>query len=125
MNLTYFYRGLLFSIGELVSNIDCTEPKFSNNFMQLLHYAKNNNIDLPSDKGIDLIDNFDPVYGISYNASKMIFRGELDYIVFINNTLTSITFKLSKEECSSHLNELEHKDIFRLLAKEFVYQTFR
>lgn len=114
MNLPLFYRGLLYALGERRDQFVADGEAFHRAFLGMLEMAKSKNLPVPAD---ELIDEFDPVFGVSPHAAQMVFEGERDLILsLMNPRLVTAQFKITKGDAKAALDRLDDAPTFRVLA---------
>jgi hypothetical protein len=67
----------------------------------------------------DLLEDFDPLFGIYPSANEMLLEAERDFIIAMQNPLLQkARFKISPERAQKELEQLPEKDVetFRALA---------
>jgi hypothetical protein len=122
MNLPMFYRGFLYALRERVS--DDAEPRFEAEgrrfheaFRAALQFAED---ELPTVPASRILENFDPVFGVSPEAAEMLLEGERDFILsLLNPRLRVAQFKITRKAAEEELNRLPEPDAFRRLAERF------
>jgi hypothetical protein len=115
MDVSVFYRGILFALRERRDGFIAEGTKFHSAFRAMLESA----IQEPAftSAAERMLENFDPVFGVFPEASEMLVEGERDFIVALENPrLRVATFKLDKDEARSELDELPSAQVFRKLA---------
>ena len=114
MSLTLFYRGLLYALAERRSEFVADGEPFHQAFRQMLEDAKSKHLPVPAD---ELLDEFDPMFGMSPHATEMLFEGERDFILsLMNPRLVTATFKITPSDAREALDRLDAADTFRQLA---------
>lgn len=121
MNLAMFYRGFLCALREQLVD---SEPRFvaegdrfHEAFRSALQYAEQS---LPEVPATEILENFDPVFGVSPEATEMLLEGERDFILsLLNPRLRVAQFKISREVAREELAQLPAQDAFRELAARF------
>jgi hypothetical protein len=121
MTLPLLYRGLLYALREKLdereARFDADGDQFHAAFRSMLEFAQAN---VPVVPARELLDNFDPVFGVSPEATEMLLEGERDFIVsLLNPRLRVAQFKISKDVATKELNSLPSADVFRKLATRF------
>jgi hypothetical protein len=113
MNTSVFYRGLLYALRERRQKFVADGDDFHSAFREMLRAAQR---DLPR-VARRMLENFDPVFGVSPEASEMVLEGERDLILsLMNPRLQTAAFKLSRAEATKELEELPSATLFRTLA---------
>jgi hypothetical protein len=116
MELPVFYRGLLFALAELRREFVAEGQVFHDAFRGMLQTAVDENLNVPA---ADLLQNFDPVFGISPEALEMILEGERDFMLsLLNPRLCTARFKIPTREAKQELNRLPQATVFRHLAQD-------
>jgi hypothetical protein len=119
MNMALFYRGLLCAIAERRREIVVEGDGFHAAFRDMLTSAVEKNLDVPA---AAMLENFDPVFGISPDALAMVCEGERDFILDLHSAEprrgrpSSARFKISDAEATRELGHLPFADLFRQLA---------
>jgi hypothetical protein len=121
MNLPMFYRGFLLALRERVTDkeprFDAEGERFHEAFRAALEYAAQ---ELPDVPATEILDNFDPVFGVSPEATEMLLEGERDFILsLLNPRLRVAQFKISRETAQHELDRLPAQAAFRRLAARF------
>ena len=121
MNLPMFYRGFLYALRERVAEgeprFDAEGDRFHEAFRAALEYAAR---ELPNVPALEILDNFDPVFGVSPEATEMLLEGERDFILsLLNPRLRVAQFKITRETAKRELDQLPEHDAFRQLAARF------
>lgn len=116
MDNTVFYRGVLFALREKGSELfDVDGPRFHAAFREMLEFACTCAPNATPAR--HMLDNFDPVFGTSPEATEMVLEGERDFILsLLNPRLVEARFKLSIEEAKEELEDLPSPELFRALA---------
>lgn len=115
MNNTVFYRGILYA---LRTHRDEEEfladgTRFHMAFRRVLTDAAA--MDFGPAK--EMLENFDPVFGVIPEANEMLLEAERDFILsMLNPHLQRAQFKISKERAEKELSDLPCPDVFRKLA---------
>ena len=122
MNLPMFYRGFLYALRERISEseprFEAEGDRFHEAFRAALEYAEEK---LPEVPASDILDNFDPVFGVSPEATEMLLEGERDFILsMLNPQLRVAQFKISLESAKHELDQLPAHEAFRQLAACFL-----
>jgi hypothetical protein len=121
MNLPTFYRGFLYALRERVadseSRFDAESERFHDAFRTALEFAVREMLDVPA------LDNFDPVFGVSPEATEMLLEGERDFILSFPR-LGVAQFKISRETAKRELDQLPQHGAFRRLGERF-YEHLR
>jgi hypothetical protein len=116
MPLALFYRGLLYALAERRSSFVADGDAFHAAFKHMLEAAQAKGLPVPAE---DLLDQFDPVFGLSPHAAEMLFEGERDFILsLMNPRLVTASFKISKEDAREALARLNAAETFRVLATD-------
>ena len=116
MSLALFYRGLLYALREKRHEFIADGDEFHGAFRAMLERAKEQHLPVPAD---ELLDEFDPVFGVSPHATEMIFSGERDFLLsLMNPRLVKASFKITQSDAEEALNKLTLAPIFRMLAKD-------
>jgi len=120
MNLPMFYRAFLYALRELVGDeprFEAEGERFHEAFRAALEYAVH---ELPTMPASRILENFDPVFGVSPEATEMLLEGERDFILsLLNPRLRVAQFKISKETAKTELDRLPEHDAVRRLAARF------
>jgi hypothetical protein len=121
MNLPMFYRGFLYALRERVGDaeprFEAEGERFHEAFRAALEFAVR---ELPVVPASRILENFDPVFGISPEATEMLLEGERDFILsLLNPRLRVAQFKITRETAKSELDRLPEHDAFRRLAERF------
>jgi hypothetical protein len=121
MNLPLFYRGFLYALRECIpddpARFEAEGPRFHEAFRSALKYATRA---LPQVPASDLLENFDPVFGVSPEATAMLLAGERDFILaLLNPRLRVAQFKISRETARRELDQLPDNASLREFAKRF------
>lgn len=121
MNLPMFYRGFLYalreSLGETEPRFEAEGDRFHEAFRAALQFAEKS---LPEVPASEILENFDPVFGVSPEATEMVLEGERDFILaLLNPRLRMAQFKISRETAKRELDQLPAHDAFRKLAARF------
>jgi hypothetical protein len=124
MKLPHFYRGLLYALREKLpeqeARFEADGDAFHSAFRRMLEYAKNNAPEVPAN---EILENFDPVFGVSPEATEMLLEGERDFIVsLLNPSLQVAQFKITKAVAKTELDRLPAADMFRKLADCFLHE---
>jgi hypothetical protein len=116
MNLNLFYRGLLYALREQREGFVADGEAFHRAFREMLEVARDNAAPIPAQ---ELLEEFDPIFGVSPHATEMVFDGERDFILsLMNPRLVTATFKISEEDAREALNRLDAAETFRALAAD-------
>ena len=115
VDVTLFYRGLLFALRELRGQFIAEGAQFHTAFRGMLEAASR---ERPFASAAQrMLENFDPVFGVSPEATEMLLEGERDFIVTLENPRLRIArFKLGEDEAKHELDELPSAELFRKLA---------
>lgn len=122
MNNTIFHRGLLYALQEkMLLEGESTEfvangEKFHDAYRRVLERAA----DLRFGPAHDLLEDFDPLFGVYPSANEMLLEAERDFIIaMLNPQLQKARFKISPERAKKELEQLPEADVstFRELAK--------
>jgi hypothetical protein len=118
MNNAIFYRGLLFALCEKGhKEFDADGERFHAAFKATLEYACQVAPETPAK---EMLENYDPVFGVSPEATEMVLEGERDFILaLLNPRLEVAHFKLDPKEAGEELEELPSPEVFRKLAERF------
>ncbi|MBX3192899.1 MAG: hypothetical protein KF819_38295, partial [Labilithrix sp.] len=77
-----FYRGFLYALRERVEDdaprFEAEGERFHEAFRAALKYAAD---ELPAVPASRMLENFDPVFGVSPEATEMLLEGERDFIL--------------------------------------------
>jgi hypothetical protein len=122
MNLPTFYRGFLYALRERIADgrFAAEGERFHHAFRVALEYAVT---ELPDVPAAEILDNFDPVFGVSPEATEMLLEGERDFILsLLNPRLRIAQFKITREVASEELEQLPEHAAFRSLAARFYDQ---
>jgi hypothetical protein len=124
MNLATFYRGFLYALREQVPDgaprFDAEGERFHEAFRRALEFAQ---AELPTLPAAAILDNFDPVFGVSPEATEMLLEGERDFIVsLLNPRLRVAQFKISLDTAKRELDQLPNHEALRALAARFHQQ---
>ncbi len=119
MSSSAFYRGLLYALceaspgGKFVADGD----EFHNAFREALRLAV---AELPDAPAKQMLRNFDPVFGVSPEASEMLLEGERDLILsLLNPKLRVAEFKIDAATAKKALDRLPNPEALRKVAKHF------
>jgi len=116
MTLALFYRGLLYALREKRAEFIADGDSFHEAFRSMLERAKEQGLPVPAEQ---LLEDFDPVFGVSPHAAEMVFTGERDFLLsLMNPRLVRATFKISDTDATEALNKLTSADTFRSLAND-------
>jgi hypothetical protein len=121
MNLSTFYRGFLYALRERVADseprFDAEGDRFHDAFREALEFAAQ---ELPEVPAAEILEDFDPVFGVSPQATEMLLEGERDFILsLLNPRLRVAQFKISREAARHELDRLPAHATFRRLAARF------
>lgn len=121
MKLPMFYRGFLYALRERVGDnprFEAEGDRFHEAFRAALELAAAEHLaGVPAQ---EILDNFDPVFGVSPEATEMLLEGERDFILsLLNPRLQVAQFKISSDVAKRELERLPEPDTFRLLARRF------
>lgn len=121
MNLPTFYRGFLYALRECIANeqprFDAEGDRFHEAFRSALEYAATSLPEVPASR---MLENFDPVFGVSPEATEMLLEGERDFILsLLNPRLRVAQFKISQEAATQALDQLPQSEAFRQVARRF------
>ncbi|MDB4946673.1 MAG: hypothetical protein JWP97_6207 [Labilithrix sp.] len=121
MNLDMFYRGFLYALRERVTDgaprFEAEGERFHEAFRSALEYAQS---ELPEVPAAEILENFDPVFGVSPEATEMLLEGERDFILsMLNPRLRVAQFKISRQSAKHELDQLPAREAFRELAARF------
>ena len=124
MNMPTFYRGFLYALRERVTEnaprFDAEGARFHEAFRAALEYAL---AELPAVPAADILENFDPVFGVSPEATEMLLEGERDFILsLLNPRLRVAQFKITRETAQRELDRLPDHDALRAVAARFHQQ---
>ncbi len=112
MDAGVFYRGILYALRERRHRFVAYGARFHNAFREMLKIAQS---EFPIAK--DMLENFDPVFGVSPEASEMLLVGERDLILsLMSPTLQTAAFILSRVDATKELDDLPSAAVFRRLA---------
>lgn len=116
MPLALFYRGLLYALAERRRSFVADGDDFHAAFRRMLESAREKGLPVPA---ADLLDQFDPVFGLSPHAAEMLFEGERDFILsLMNPRLVTASFKITSEDAGEALGRLDAAHVFRVLAQD-------
>lgn len=120
MSLPAFYRGFLYALREQLSEdprFEAEGDRFHEAFRAALEHAVR---DLPSVPAAQMLENFDPVFGVSPEATEMLLEGERDFILaLLNPRLRVAQFKISMDTARQELDGYPQKEALRKLAGWF------
>lgn len=121
MNLANFYRGFLYALRERVADgaprFDAEGARFHDAFRSALEFAVNEQSAVPA---AEILENFDPVFGVSPEATEMLLEGERDFILsLLNPRLRVAQFKISRETATRELDQHPHQAALRAVAARF------
>lgn len=121
MNLSLFYRGFLYALRERLDDetaqFEAEGERFHEAFREALEFAA---MTVPEVPASEILENFDPMFGVSPEATEMILEGERDFILsLLNPSLKLAQFKISRETAERELCGFEAKDAFRKVAERF------
>jgi hypothetical protein len=122
MNMPTFYRGFLYALREAfgpgqAARFAAEGDRFHDAFRSALEYAVSTFPEVPAG---EVLENFDPVFGVSPEATEMLLEGERDFILsLLNPRLQVAQFKISREVATNELDRIPEKDAFRALALRF------
>ena len=120
MNLSTFYRGFLYALREALQDdprFEAEGDRFHEAFREALEYAE---ASLPTVPAAQILKNFDPVFGVSPEATEMLLEGERDFILsLLNPRLRIAQFKISAATATEELERLPDREVFRELANRF------
>ncbi|MCL4750485.1 MAG: hypothetical protein KJ015_10005 [Myxococcales bacterium] len=124
MNLSMFYRGFLYALREQLRD---EEPRFEaegDRFHQaFLAAVEDLRPAFPIEPVEQILENFDPVFGVSPEATEMLLEGERDFILsLLNPRLRVAQFKITKDMAQRELDRIPERDAFRKLAGAFFRQ---
>jgi hypothetical protein len=116
MSMPLFYRGLLYALREKRQDFLADGDRFHEAFRHMLEEAKVKKLPVPAD---ELLEEFDPVFGVSPHATEMLFEGERDFIIsLMNPRLVTASYKISEDEAREALDKLDAAATFRTLASD-------
>lgn len=116
MPLALFYRGLLYALAERRRTFVADGDAFHAAFKRMLETASAKRLPIPAD---DLLEQFDPVFGLSPHAAEMLFEGERDFILsLMNPRLVTASFKITAADAQEALGRLNAAEVFRALATD-------
>ncbi|MGA7120428.1 MAG: hypothetical protein WBY94_10040 [Polyangiaceae bacterium] len=117
MNESVFYRGVLIALSERRERPFVAEGNsFHAAFRSMLEFAKTE----PStaSAAVRMLENFDPVFGVSPEATEMLLEGERDFIVALDNPRLKVAqLKLTPVQAREELEGLPSPEVFRKLAE--------
>jgi hypothetical protein len=121
MNLPMFYRGFLYALREYVTDeaprFEAEGDRFHEAFRDALQYAAQS---LPEVPAQTILENFDPVFGVSPEATEMLLEGERDFILsLLNPRLRVAQFKISRATATNELDRLPAHEALRKVAEKF------
>lgn len=120
MKLPMFYRGFLYALRECLGEkprFEAEGDRFHDAFRAALELAAEEHLAVPAQ---EILDNFDPVFGVSPEAAEMLLEGERDFILsLLNPRLQIAQFKISSEVAKRELDQLPENAAFRRLACRF------
>jgi 5'-deoxynucleotidase YfbR-like HD superfamily hydrolase len=120
MNNTVFHRGLLYALREKMQEeapFVADGQRFHEAYRKVLTKAAK----LKFGPASELLEDFDPLFGVYPSANEMLLEAERDFIIaMLNPHLQKAQFKISVERAKEELEQLvPKKDVstFRALAK--------
>jgi len=115
MDTGVFYRGVLCALRLRRKKFVADGEAFHAAFRAMLEYAE---VNAPAFPARRMLENFDPVFGVSPEATEMVLEGERDFILSLHNPqLRLAEFKLSEARAEEELDELPMPEVFRMLAE--------
>lgn len=116
MNLALFYRGLMYALAERRTEFVAEGDPFHSAFREMLQHARTKGLPIPAD---ELLEDFDPMFGVSPHASDMIFEAERDFVLsLMNPRLKRAQFKIKPDAAKQALDRLDDAPVFRELAEQ-------
>ena len=116
MNHTTFFRGLLYALRERTDNFIADGDSFHAAFRAVLREAAKKRFG----PATEMLENYDPVFGVYPEANEMLLEGERDFILsMMNPQLRRAQFKISRGVAREELDGLPEKETFRELATRF------
>jgi hypothetical protein len=121
MTHTTFYRGLLYALREKGPDSFIADGDlFHKAFHAVLYEAAKKHFG-PAQ---EMLENYDPVFGVYPEANEMLLEAERDFILsMMNPHLRRAQFKISKGIAHEELESLADKDTFRELATRFLNES--
>lgn len=120
MTFSSFYRGFLYALREEVGESGrfvAEGDKFHEAFREALTVALR---ELPEVPVRQMLRNFDPVFGVSPEATEMVLEGERDFIVsLLNPRLRIAQFKIDTKTAREQLEQMPEREALRRVAQRF------
>ncbi len=114
MHLDLFSRGLLCALAERRRSFVACGPVFHGAFRAMLEAAVVQQLPVPA---AAWLENYDPVFGVSPEASEMLLQGHGDFVLTLGRNMAY--FGIDAQEAARELGHLPHVDVFRALAAVF------